>query len=131
MKKIFTLVFVLGTLTAAIAQPRQDRNYQKPGYDNNKNNGYESRNNRDNRRDYDGYKFSTRDKDALVIQISRDYNEKIESVRRKWFMSGHDKRRLISSLEAEKSARISGIYARFDDSRNRNYNGYSYNNHRN
>lgn len=132
MKKILTLVFFLGTLSSVIAQ---DRNYRpnddrKNGYESrndDRRNGYDNRNNDRGRRYDDAYKFSVRERDELIMRINRDYNEKIESVRRKWLMNSHDKRRLISSLEFERSAKIKGVYTRFADSRNRYYDGYSYN----
>jgi len=129
MKKFFTLVVFLGSLSAAFAQQGQDRNY-RPRNDDNRNGGYESRNdnNNNNRRYDDAYKLSTKERDLLVMKISRDYNDKIESVRRRWFLNGNDKRRLITSLETEKSVKISSVYARFADSRNRYNDGYSYNN---
>src|SRR5690349_19443667 len=112
MKKIITFLFCFGIFSSVFAQ-YQDRNPrnndQRSVYDN-----------RDNGRRYDdAYRFSVRERDEIVASIDRDYNRRIESVRHKWFMNPYDKRRLISSLEAERSAKISGVYARFSDRRNR------------
>jgi hypothetical protein len=130
MKKLLTLVFCLGTLSSVIAQNRDyrfndDRRNNYPGNDRREN--YEARNNDRGRRYDDAFTFTVRERDGLINRINREYDNKIESVRRKWLMNSLDKRRLISSLEFERSSKIKGVYAKFADSRNRYYDGYSYN----
>src|ERR1051325_2788930 len=99
MKKIITFLFCFGLFSSAFAQYR-DKGYR----DNDQRRVYD---NRDNGRRYDdAYKFSARQRDEIVASINREYDHRIESVRRKWFMNSYDKRRIISSLEAERSAKI-------------------------
>lgn len=130
MKKILTLVFCLGTLSSVFAQnrdyrPNDDRRNNFPSNDRREN--YEARNNDRGRRYDDAYKLTVRERDELVNRINREYDNRIESVRRRWLMNSQDKRRLMSSLEFERSSKIKGVYARFADARNRYYDGYSYN----
>ena len=127
MKKLLTLVFCLGTLSSVFAQNRDYRPNDDRRNNNDRKNNYEARNDDRGRRYDDAYKFSVRERDELINRINRDYDNKIESVRRRWLMNSQDRRRVISSLEFERSSKIKGIYARFADGRNRYYDGYSYN----
>ena len=117
MKKIITLFASVLLVASAFAQ-----------YDNQK--GYGKRNDRDvvyndrkynknDRRGGDGYSFSKRERDFEIDRINRDYNNKINAVRHRWFASNAKKQRIIWSLEEQRRDEIKSIYMRFNHPRNR------------
>jgi hypothetical protein len=118
MKKIFTLLFATAMLSTAFAQYGQ-----KGQKDQGKNNDvYVSNNNYGNdRHDNDkfgGYIFTSREKDMQIAQINRDYDYKIESVKRQFFMNPFQKARQIKSLQSQRDCEISQVMQKFNNQKN-------------
>lgn len=116
MKKSLTLFAIAALLSSAsFAQynhPRNDNYDRDMAVNNNRErNGYGS--------DKGTYYFSTKEKNAQITAINKQYYRSIESVRNKMFMSRAKKERTIYSLEMQRDAEIRAVYARFNDRRNR------------
>ena len=117
MKKIITLFASVILVASAFAQ--YDRNQK----------GYDRRNDRDvvYNDDYgrkekhrgDSYSFTKRERDFQISKINREYNNRIDAVRTKWFMSRAKKERIIWSLEEERRNEIRKVYVRFNHPYNR------------
>ncbi len=151
MKKIFTLLFVVGMFTMAQAQPgnrdnrqgdqRNDqRNDQR--YDQQNDQRYDQRNDqRDFDKGYDKGRFIVetnrnfekdgryddrfgmeRKRDMMIARINQEYDYKIQKVKRNFFMDWYVKQRQIRNLENERQWQISMVYERFNDYRGRNRN---------
>jgi hypothetical protein len=139
MKKLFTLLFAVGFLTAINAQTgsrdnrdnRDSRNNQQNGQwgnDSRKdvdiNNGrYDNDDRYDN--NFDSYNGNIRMK---IAQINRKYDFKIDRVRDNRFMRRNEKMRMIRSLEAQRQQEIRMAYAR-SNKRGQHDRGYD-SNHR-
>ena len=120
MKKIFTLLFAVGFLTAINAQTgsrdnRDNRGNQQSGqWGNNherdvvgNNSGYDNDNRYDN--NFGSYGGNIK---MQVAQINRKYDFKIERVRNDFFMRRFEKMRMIRSLEEQRKQEIRMAYAR-------------------
>ena len=120
MKKIFTLLFAVGFLTAINAQTgsrdnRDNRGNQQSGqWGNNhekdvvgNNIGYDNDNRYDN--NFGSYGGNIK---MQVAQINRKYDFKIERVRNDFFMRRFEKMRMIRSLEEQRRQEIRMAYAR-------------------
>jgi hypothetical protein len=90
MKKIFTLLFAVGTISIASAQSR--------GFDHAKQNA--------------GY--SVNEKQSTMQQINREYDYKIAAVRMNRHLNGWEKSKQIRKLENQRDAEISRIRFRFE-----------------
>jgi hypothetical protein len=120
MKKIFTLLFAVGFLTAINAQSgsrdnRDNRDNQQSGqWGNNHGNDVVGNNNRyDNDDRYDNNFGSYNGNIKMQIaQINRKYDFKIERVRNDFFMRRYEKMRIIRSLEEQRKQEIRMAYAR-------------------
>jgi hypothetical protein len=139
MKKLFTLLFAVGFLTAINAQTgsrddrdnRDNRNPQQNGQwgkDNRDdvgiNNGrYDNDDRYDN--NFDFYKGDIR---MQIAQINRKYDFKIDRVRDNRFMRRYEKMRMIRSLEEQRKQEIRMAYAR-SNKRGQRDRGYD-SNHR-
>ncbi|MEO6547924.1 MAG: hypothetical protein ABIN94_07980 [Ferruginibacter sp.] len=121
MKKSFTLVAIAALITTgSFAQfgHSRDNNYDQ-GRDVVVNNGHGGYGRDKDRREERGtYFFTAREKDMQLFSINREYGNRIESVRHKFFMSRGKKEQLIYSLEQERSAEIRSVWAKFNDRRN-------------
>jgi hypothetical protein len=131
MKRIFTLLFALGTIAAVQAQPGQrnnrdfddrkdnarviikdnddfDNGYRNDGIDNGyRNNGFDKSCRSDDR-------FSPERKIAMeVAQINREYDYKIQMVWNNYFMSRFVKYRKIDQLEEERRWEIRMVYKKY------------------
>lgn len=126
MKKIFTLLFCLGTLSSVFAQ------YNRGGYDNanrdSRNNSYDWKRNEQPAMQpattvvmdqHDGYNdhrfFDRRKQDAQIDRINWKYDAKINEVRRNPYMSYFQKNRIIDQLQHERAEQIRMVSARFSD----------------
>ena len=130
MKKIFTLLFAVGFLTAAYAQPgtrdnRDNQQYDQRGnqqngqWDNNgkdiaMNNG---RYDNDDRYDNRNGSYGSGGMKMQIARINRKYDYQIQRVRNDFFMGRYEKMRTIRSLEVQRQREIRMLYAR---SNNRN-----------
>ena len=120
MKKIFTLLFALGLLTAINAQSRSrdirdNRNNQQSGqWGNNRDKDVVGNNTRyDNVDRYDNNLGSYNGNIKMQIaQINQKYDFKIQRVRNDFFMRRFEKMRMIRSLEAQRKQEITMAYAR-------------------
>ena len=96
MKKIFTLIAAaVGMVSIASAQPGKNNDFgrdnkkdndkfggstsQQPGFDKGKNSGYND------------FSFSTRDRDAQIQKINREYDQKIMAVKKSWRIRPQEK----------------------------------------
>lgn len=113
MKKIFALVLAIGAMTAVFAQGGYDRRESRDVVLGQGNRSIYNERSNDNR-------FSTRDRDEQIDRIRRQYDWKIESVRRDRYMRNGEKRRQIRSLENERDARIREVMDRYRYSNDRN-----------
>ena len=138
MKKIFTLVFAVGFLTAAAqAQPgsRDNRDKQQsdqrtvPQYDQrndqqnsqwDKNNSYS--NNNDGR--YSKSNSYGKSVEMQVAQINRKYDLQVQRVKSDFSMRRFEKTRVLRSLENQRQQEIKMLYKRAGDTRlyDRGYN---------
>jgi hypothetical protein len=120
MKKIFTLLFAVGFLTAINAQSgsrdnRDNRDNQQSGQWGNtnerdvagNNNRYDNDNPYDN--SYGSYNGNIK---MQIAQINRKYDFKVERVRNNFFMRRFEKMRVIRSLEEQRKQEIRMAYAR-------------------
>ena len=129
MKKIFTLLFAVGFLTAAYAQPgtrdtrqtdQRDKEYnqrndqQNDQWDNSNtyNNGRDNDDRYDNRNSSYGKGMEFR-----IAQINRKYDFQVQRVKNDFFMRRYEKMRVINSLEMQRRQEIKMLYVR---SNNRN-----------
>jgi hypothetical protein len=140
MKKIFTLLFAVGFLTAVNAQPgsRDNRQYNQgndqPNGQWDKSNGRDVAANNDrygNDDRYDkGYGSYGRDREMQLDRINRKYDFKIQQVRNDFFMRRYEKRRVISSLEEQRQQEIRMLYVRSGNNRDWHHDrGYDSNHH--
>lgn len=119
MKKIFTLLFAVGCLTAIQAQPgsRDNRDSRdtrdKPqndryGKDVGINNGRYDNDDRYNNNN-GTYERNLR---MQIAQLNRKYDLRIQKVRNDFFMRRAEKMRVIRSLEAQRQQEIRTLHAR-------------------
>ena len=118
MKKVFTLIFALGAVTAVFAQGGY--NHRDESRDVILGQGNRNVYNNNDRGYNNGY-YSIRDRDAQIDRIRREYNWRIESVQRDRYLRKAEKKRQIRSLENERDARIRDLIERYNYNNNRNY----------
>lgn len=118
MKRILALFLFVGAVTAASAQSSRNQSRDivlgrpnSPVYDNNsnRNNGYESRNSN----------YSTRERDAQIERIKREYDWKIRNVYNDRFLRNSAKKRKVRMLEDERNDRIREVIRQYNDRNNR------------
>jgi len=115
MKRILALFLFAGLVTAASAQSSRNQSRDivlgrpnSPVYDNNtRNNRYESRN--------DSY-YSTRERDAQIERIKREYDWKIRNVYNDRYLRNSAKKRKVRMLEDERNDRIREVMMRYNQS---------------
>jgi hypothetical protein len=124
MKKIFTFLLAMGSLTAVFAQSGRDYkddhsyqdkrefdksgNYSSRDYDRN---GYAYNDRRDNNYSYN------RERIFQLEKINREYANKIDWVMRSPRMRASEKNRLLNNIEIERAARIREVNSRYDQHR--------------
>jgi hypothetical protein len=117
MKKVFALVFALGAMTAVFAQGGYDhRNESRDVIL-----GQQNRTVYDNDRGYNNGYYNTRDRDAQIDRIRREYDWRIEAVQRDRYLRRSEKKRQIRFLEDEREARIREVINSNRYNNNRNY----------
>jgi hypothetical protein len=137
MKKIFTLLFAVGFLTAVNAQPgsrddrddqqndQRDREYSQrddqPNAEWDNNDGYSNqrdvviyndRRNNDNRYDNRNGSNGRGRMEMQIAMINRKYDYQIQRVRNDFFMGRNEKMRAIRSLEMQRQREVKMMYAR-------------------
>jgi hypothetical protein len=125
MKRIFTLMFAVGLMGAAIAQPG-NRDNRQPGQQDNR--GRQQENERfDNDRqavavnisfDNDDFRGNNRfanerKRDALIAKINREYDYRIQRVRNSFFLDRWEKMQKIRFLEDQRRQEIRMVYMQF------------------
>ena len=140
MKKLFTLLFTIGSFTTVFAQYNNDYKNDRGDRDANNKGGYSKpaerpevydRNNdkRDyaynNRRYNESFAMTSREREFRIQKINREYDFKISSVSRNRYLRPWEKNSEIRSLERQRHDEIRNIEARFNDKRNRYNDGRS------
>ena len=128
MKKIFTLMLAVGTVAIASAQQGKQKDnpfkndkkeikqpVQQPSYDKGKTTGY------------DQYGFSSREKDAQIQKINREYDQKIAAVKMNRRLRQQEKTKQIKMLENQRNQEIREVQLRFEKSKKGN--SWGNNNH--
>ena len=121
MKKIFTLLLAVGTISVASAQGfgQKDKSF--------KDDRYESRTDReanfekDKRKDFNDYSFSLKEKERQIEKINRDIDLKILMVKRNRHLRAKEKSRQIRMLENERHDQIKAVQIRFEKNKGRGY----------
>lgn len=122
MKKIFTLLLAMGSLSAVFAQsgrdykdgyPNQDKKMQPSrDYDrNSENNAYAYNDRRNN-----NYAYS-RERAFQLEKINREYDYRVNSVVCNRRLRPFEKNRILHDLDVERAYRIREVNARFDQRR--------------
>lgn len=79
------------------------------------------------------YFFTARERDIELAQINREYTNRIESVRRKFFMSRFHKERQVQSLLQQRDYEVRQVWMKYNDKRNkgdgRDSNDWGYRKH--
>ena len=124
MKKIFTLLFAVGFLTAIHAQSRPGDNRDNRDTRDKQQNDQWGNNNKDvviNEGRYDNddrydSKNGSYEKNIRmqIAQVNRKYDLRIQKVRNDFFMRRTEKMRVIRSLEAQRQQEIRMLYARLN-----------------
>ena len=117
MKKVFALLLSLGAMTAVFAQHGRSRNESRDVIV-----GKQDRTVYDNDRRNDNGYYSTRERDARIERIYREYNWKIEKVRESRQLRNAEKKRRIRSLQNERDEKIRYIRERYSDRNSRGNN---------
>ncbi len=135
MKKIFTLLFAVGMIAVAQAQPGNRDNRQIDRRDDNKFDNDESFvaiNVSFDRDDHFGNnRFSNeRKRNMEIAKINREYDYRIQRVKNSYFMSRWEKQRKISFLQEQRQQEIRMVYAKFNK-RNQHDNRYDRNDRNN
>lgn len=117
MKKIFTLLFAVGTVCIASAQSatRHDNKFDsKPGVVSSVHNNEPSYS-------------SAREKDEMIRKINFEFDHKIKDVMSNRWMRGREKSRQIQLLNQQRAEQIRLVQLRFDrdhDKHFRDHKGY-------
>jgi hypothetical protein len=120
MKKIFTLLFAVGFLTAINAQSgsrdnRDNRDNQQRGqWSNNQERDVVGNNSRYDNGDRSDNNFGSYDGNIKmqIARINQKYDFKIQKVRNDFFMRRFEKMKMIRSLEEQRKQEIRMVYAR-------------------
>ena len=128
MKKILALFVALGAMTAVFAQNGRSRNESRDvilGKDDNRT-VYEDRRDESRYGNRDNDRYDNRDKDRYnrnelenrIERINREFDWKIESVKRDRNLKNGEKKRRVRTLENERDDRIREARQRFYGDRN-------------
>ena len=128
MKKACTLLAAIVLVTtAAVAQNKNHDN----NYGNGNPHDVAINDNHSRGRGYDdrgSRYFYERERDMRIVEINREYNKRIQSVRNKFFMNRYQKERIINSLQFQREKEIRAVIAKFNqreyryDKRDSKYN---------
>ena len=153
MKKIFTLLFAVGLLTAAANAQPPSRDNQQRGQRTDQQNHQQDTHQYDQKNDqqtgqwdknstYDNGRDASRSNDRYgndfydggmkmqIARINQKYDLKIERVKSNFFMRRYEKTRTIRSLEDQRQQEIRMLYARSGNNKNwQDDRGYNSNRH--
>src|SRR5689334_1190812 len=119
MKKIFTLLFVVGSIAAAQAQSRSfpdDRSRDRDvilGQRNDR--GYEYDRSYERASRY-SYSFTDRERDKQLDRINHDYDKRIRKIEKDRRMSSYEKNNQIRYLESQRRDEVRRIWDRYRSS---------------
>lgn len=116
MKKVFVLLFCLGAMTTVFAQGGYGRKESGDVILGQRNGSVYNKN--DHR--YDGY-MSPRERDAKIAQIKREYQWKIQSVKKDRYLRNAQRKRQVRFLENERDAKIRAVWQLYNSRNNRVY----------
>ena len=111
MKKIFTLVFALGTISSVFAQSghNESRDVIYGHTDYNKVYSASDR--------HDAFSLDKRERDRQIQQINKDFDHQIKVVNKSRSLRSYEKQRQIRMLEAQRAAKIKEVNDRLDRGR--------------
>lgn len=129
MKKIFTLLFAVGSITFVSAQPgtrgrSEDDRFAKThsagtSHDYGKNNpGYESSS------------FSVRERDAQLRKINWEFDRKVSAVKMNRRLRNSEKSWQLRMLEKQRAEEIRQVHIRFEKNRRNTGSSRRYDNYR-
>ena len=137
MKKLLVVLFSFGVVSTSLAQPgnysKNDRNDRNNDYKPNTQHSTQSDSRtvfkgddpgRKSKTGYDSYGFSSREKNAQIQSINRDFDARIRSVKMKRFLSNNEKKRIIRNLENDREDSIRKVLARFNSPANHHYDNH-------
>jgi len=134
MKKIFTLLFVVGMFTMAQAQPgsRDNRQTDQRNIGQNDqrdfNGGFENGKvfieanisfGKDDR--YNDRVSMERKRDKEIARINQEYDYRIQRVKRNFFMNWNEKQRQVRFLEQQRQQEIKMVYLKFNSMKRPDY----------
>ena len=131
MKKTCTLLAAIVLITTAAVAQNNNRNQRDNNYGNHNPHDVAINDNHSRGRGYDdrgSTYFNERERDMRIVEINREYNKRIQSVRNKFFMSRYQKERIINSLQFQREKEIRAVIAKFNqreyryDKRDSKYN---------
>jgi hypothetical protein len=108
MKKIFTLVFALGTISSVFAQSKHDESKNVIFGHTDYNKVYSTTD------QHTAFSFDKKEKDRQITQINKDFDRQIKMVNRNRSLRSFEKQRQIRKLEAQRAQKIKEVNDRFD-----------------
>ena len=117
MKKTCTLLAAIVLITTAAVAQNNNRNQRDNNYENGNPHDVAINDNHNRGRGYDdrgSRYFYERERDMRIAEINREYNNRIQSVRNKFFMNQHQKERIINSLQFQREKEIRSVTAKFN-----------------
>ena len=129
MKKILTLLFTAGLFTASYAQGNRGHNgdygrndqyatYPNGHYDNSDHDRYDHN-------IYDQRNHSYENQRQMQMErINREYNYKVMSIQRNWYMTHRQKKFAIHDAKNERNYEIQMLNRRFNEYANNGYGRY-------
>ena len=131
MKKIFTLLLAVGTITFVSAQStaQQSRHSEDNKFENKTVHASSSHDYDHDRNGEPGYgsSFSLREKEAQMRKINREFDNKIVSVKMNRRLRNQEKSRIIRMLETQRRDEIREVQLRFERSNRRDGKRYDVN----
>lgn len=129
MKKIFTLLLAAGAVGIASAQKpilksnsfdnkhesaMVQTDFRQPGFE------------RPNSSSFDSYSFTLKEKQAQIQKINREFDQKINAVKKNRRLRSSEKSKQVRMLEKQRDEQIRQVEMRYASSKNRwNDNGHS------
>lgn len=129
MKKILTLLLLVGAVATVQAQSREESRRVILGGGNGNTNGNNGRDvilgGGNNENSYPNYpnSYPSGSRQAEIDRINRDYDNKIQSIRNNPYLSNEEKQRAIRQLEKDRQVRLRQI-SRYDRNGDRDDDRY-------
>ena len=123
MKKIFTLLLGIASISIASAQSHNQQRHENGNHRDiilGQSNVHKS-----NNASYGSYSFSSKEKDAQIKMIRKHFNQEIKSVKKQRHLRAAEKSRKVRQLELQRDAQIKKVQARFSSNKNRHHDNRS------